>query len=168
MQLEELFNYKNKLMEDLLTNESIVHLIDEDVNIEEAEKLAYTQVFPYEEVVETIERGKVFICFDLDIQRSVGSAPARMLYEPVLYVWVFAHQSRMRLPGGGVRTDALCSEICKVLNGSRKYGLGELNLYAVKRFAPLMDIHGKCMTFQAKDISKVYDPTRAIPDNRRE
>ena len=46
MQLEDFFDYKNKLMEDILTNESIVHLINSDIDMQNAPSLAYTQVFP--------------------------------------------------------------------------------------------------------------------------
>ena len=35
MQLRDLFDYKNQLMQDLLTNEKIVKLIDRDVSLEE-------------------------------------------------------------------------------------------------------------------------------------
>lgn len=36
MNLQELFDYKNQLMKDLLTNETIVKLIDEDATLETA------------------------------------------------------------------------------------------------------------------------------------
>ena len=48
MYLEDLYDYKNKLMEDLLTNENIVRLLDKDIKMEDAYKLAYKQVFPCE------------------------------------------------------------------------------------------------------------------------
>ena len=50
MQLEELFDYKNQLMKDLLTTESIVRLIDDKIDMSDAKSLAYTQVFPCEYV----------------------------------------------------------------------------------------------------------------------
>ena len=121
MQLQEFFDYKNKLMEHLLTNEKIVHLLNEDIPMEEAYKLAYTQILPFEFVYETVHNGQTFICFDVDVQK----APNKTFLLPTIYVWVFAHSSRLRLPEGGVRTDALCHEICKQINGSREYGLGE-------------------------------------------
>ena len=40
MQLEEFFDYKNQLMEDLLTTESIVKLIDDSVDLKDAASLA--------------------------------------------------------------------------------------------------------------------------------
>lgn len=86
----------------------------------------------------------------------------------VFHIWVFTHRSKLRLPnGGGVRTDKLCVEIAKAINGSRKYGLGELELYAVKRFAPMTDFNGKLMTFHAKDFNMQYNPKKPTPINRK-
>lgn len=165
MQLQDFFDYKNKLMEDLLTNETIVNLIDEDVRFEDAKSLAYNNVFPYEFVPETVQDGKTLICFDVDIQR----VPNKTFLYPTLFVWVFTHKSLLRLPdGGGVRTDRLCHEICKQINGSREYGLGELNLYSVKRFAPMTDFQGKVITFEMKEFNKQYDGNRYTPANRKD
>lgn len=164
MQLSDLYDYKNKLMEDLLTNEKIVELLNEELPFSEARSLAYKQVFPAEYIPETVHDGSTFICFDVDVQ----SADSKTFLTPILYVWVFAHRSRLRLPdGGGVRTDALCSEICKAINGSREYGLGELNLYAVRRFAPMTDYNGKVMTFIMKEFNRQYNPNKYTPANRK-
>lgn len=163
MQLQEFFDYKNKLMEDLLTNEDIVRLIDDTVALQNADSLAYTQVFPCEYIPDTVQDGKTYICFDVDVQRAAD----KTFLSPTLFVWVFTHRSKLRLPEGGVRTDKLCSEICKAINGSRKYGLGELNLYSVKRFAPMTDFQGKVLTFYAKDFNRVYDGKKYTPENRK-
>ena len=121
MQLSEFFDYKNKLMEDLLTNEGIIKLIDCDMDLGEAKNLAYANVFPYEYIPDTVEQAKTFICFDVDIQESVN----KTFLLPTIYVWVFAHKSKLHLPEGGIRTDKLVSEIAKAINGSRFYGLGD-------------------------------------------
>lgn len=163
MQLEEFYDYKNQLMEDLLTNDTVVKLIDPETEFEDPRGLAYTRVFPCEYIPETIEHGHTYICFDVDVQKSSN----KTYLLPTLYIWVFAHRSLLRLPEGGVRTDKLCSEICKTINGSREYGLGELNLYSVKRFAPLTDFQGKCMTFHAVDFNRQFDPGRKTPSNRK-
>ena len=164
MQLQEFFDYKNQLMADLLTNEKIVNLLSDSTDIENAETLAYSQVFPCEYIPDTVEHGKTFICFDVDIQESVN----KTYLLPTLYVWVFTHKSLLRLPnGGGVRTDRLCSEICIAINGSRSYGLGELNLFSVKRFAPMTDYQGKCMAFHAVDFNRQFDPKKITPGNRK-
>ena len=162
MQLSEFFDYKNKLMEDLLTNPEIVKLLDNSVELKNAKQLAYTHVFPYEYIPDTVEEAKTFICFDVDVQESIN----KTFLLPTIYVWVFSHKSKLRLLEGGVRTDKLASEIAKAINGSRFYGLGELNLYSVRRFAPVTDYQGKVMTFHAKDFNRVAPNTKPIPSNR--
>lgn len=163
MQLNDFFDYKNKLMEDLITNESIVSLIKDGMDTEDAASLIYTQVFPYEYVPETVQAGGTYICFDVDIQNVSN----KTFLTPVLYIWVFAHRSNLRLPEGGVRTDKLCSEICEAINGSRYYGLGELSLYSVKRFAPMTDYQGKLMTFYAKEFNRQFNGAKSTPANRK-
>ena len=162
-QLDEMFDYKNQLMEDLLTNKDIVSLIDDSVELKNAKKLVYKQVFPYEYIPTTIEEGKTFICCDVDIQKAVN----KTYLLPTLYVWVFTHKSKLRLPEGGVRTDKLVSKIAGAINGSRYYGLGELDFYSAKRYAPMTDFQGKVMTFTATDFNRLHNPNNPIPSNRK-
>lgn len=164
MQLDEFYSYKNRLMEDLLTNPTILRLLDDDFHATDRPgDLVYTQVFPHEYIPDTIEHGRTFICCDVDIQRSIN----KTFLLPVLYVWVFSHKSKLRLPEGGVRTDKLCSEIAKALNGSRFYGLGELDLYSAKRFAPITDYQGKVLTFQAQEFNRTSPTGKPVPSNRK-
>ena len=163
MQLSEFFDYKNKLMEDLLTNEEIVKLVDNTVEIGDSKLLAYSNVFPYEYIPDTVEEAKTFICFDVDVQESINKTFLR----PTLYIWVFSHKSKLRLPEGGVQTDKLVSEIAKAINGSHEYGLGELELYSVKRFTPVTDYQGKVMTFHAKEFNRPAPNNKPVPSNRK-
>lgn len=164
MQLDEFFDYKNKLMEDLVTNDEIVRLLhDECRKTTNPEDLIYTQIFPFEYIPDTVEHGQTFICFDVDIQKSVN----KTFLIPVMYIWLFTHKSKLRLPEGGVRTDKLASEIAKAINGSRFYGLGELDLYSAKRFAPISDYQGKILTFHALDFNRTSPTGKPIPSNRK-
>ena len=163
MQLQDFFDYKNQLMQDLVTRESIVRLIDDDISMEDAESLIYTKIFPYEYLPEIVHDGNTYVCCEVDIQ----SVSNKTYLIPTLYIWVFSHKSKLRLPEGGVRTDKLCSEICRAINGSRYYGLGELELHSVKRFAPMSNFNGKLMTFQAKEFNRQYDGKKPTPANRK-
>lgn len=163
MQLEDFYDYKNQLMEDILTTDSIVELLVDEPPEDSAE-LAYKQVFPCEYVPETVQDGYTFICFDVDVQKAMN----KTYLLPTVYVWVFTHRSRLRLPdGGGIRVDKICSEIAKKINGSFKYGLGELDLYSVKRFAPMTDYQGKVMTFYATEFNRLHSQNKDIPSNRK-
>lgn len=168
MHLEEFYNYKNQLMGDLLQNEKIVDMLNSDMLSDDpdyvtAENLPYKQIYPYEFIPETVEHGFTFICFDVDIQKSLNGT----FLEPTLYIWVFTHKSKLRLPEGGVRTDAICSEIAKTINGSFFYGLGELDMHSTKRFAPMSNFNGKVMSFRALDFNRPFNPNKKIPSNRR-
>lgn len=91
-----------------------------------------------------------------------------LFLKPVLYIWVLTHKSLLRLPdGAGVRTDRLAAEIVKAINGSRKYGLGELNFYSAKRFAPITDYQGKVLTFNADEFNRLNPTKQPVPANRR-
>ena len=81
MELTEFFDYKNQLMKELCCNENIVRLItdrkDSDVP---NHTLAYSQIFPFEFVPETVDNGQTFICFDVDIADVLDKVYTRDLY----------------------------------------------------------------------------------------
>lgn len=157
------YDYKNTLMQALLTNEKIVHLLDPDIDMDDAASLAYTKVFPYEYIPDTVEHGQTFICFDVDVQSS-----GDMLYSPVIYIWVFTHKSLLKLPEGGVLTDELACEIDKTINGSFCFGQGRLTFYSCRRFAPMTDYQGKMLRYDTTDVNRFNSETRRpIPSNRR-
>lgn len=165
MHLDEMFLYKNQLLEDLLTDEEIVHLINENIDPENAQSLVYTQVMPFEFYPDTIEHGRVYLCCDVDIRKSATTTS--LIYYPTLYIWIFVHKDLLRLREGGVRTDKLCHLIDKKINGSFKYGLGKLELQSVNRFSVVSDYTGKVLTYNAVDFQKVYDPKKEVPVKRR-
>lgn len=162
--LDELFDYKNQLMNDLLTSREIVRLLEDDCKGHaRPEDLMYTQVFPYEYVPDTVEHGQTFICCEVDIKDVVN----KTFLKPQLIVWAFTHKSKVRLPEGGVRIDKLSSKIVQKLNGSRMYGLGELDLSSIKRFSPITNYQGRMLTFTAVDYNRLYPTGKAVPANRK-
>ena len=164
MNLNEFYDYKNQLMEDLLTNKEIVRLLCDDGQvIKDPRELVYTQVHPYEYLPETTEHGQTFICCDVDIQKSMN----KTFLIPVLYIWIFTHRSKLRLPEGGVRVDKLAAEIAKQINASRKYGLGELELFSARRFAPINEYQGKVLTFETRDFNRTRPTGQPVPSNRK-
>ena len=165
--LEELFNYKTQLMKDVLSSEAIVKLLDDDCDPEslsDTKSLIYSQIFPFEFMPEPVEHGSTYICCEVDI-REVKS---KTFLVPAIYIWVFSHTSLLRLPdGAGVRTDKLTSELVKILNGNRFYGLGELNLYSVRRFSPVPNYQGRVIVFYTKDFNRISPTKMPVPANRR-
>lgn len=163
MQLGELYEYKNQLMQDILTNPEIVRLMTNGNDMDDPKKLAYTQVFPYEYIPETVEHGTTYICFDVDVQKTIDDTYMRY----AIYVWIMTHKSKLRLPEGGVRPDKIATEIAETINGSWQYGLGKLDLYASKRWAPTSDYQGKVLTFHALELNRTSATKHPIPANRK-
>lgn len=162
--LDELFDYKNQLMDDMLTNVKILELLSDDQEkVDQPAEFMYKQVFPYEFVPDTVEHGQTFICCEVDI----GDVRNKTFLDPKIYVWVFTHKSKVRLPRGGIRVDNLTSEIVKTINGSRMYGLGTLNLASVKRFSPVTDYQGRTLVFDARDYNRLPDMRKPVPANRK-
>lgn len=169
MNLNELFDYKNQFFKDVLTNERLVHLINETKTLETAEELSYTQLYPFEYIPETIEHGHTYVCCEVDVTATSARSNKnkRLIYTPTLYIWILVHKSKLRLPEGGVRYDAICSEIADTINESLHYGINGLQLASVRRFTPLTDYQGKVMSFVTSDINWPYNPERPVPDNRK-
>lgn len=163
MQLEELYDYKNEVMRCLCSNPNIVQLLTDSESAPVPNyDLIYSNIFPYEFIPETVNSAQTFICFDVDIV----SVPNKTFYYPALYVWVFTHKSKLRLPQGGLRLDQLAVEINKEFNGSRRMGLGEMNLQSVGRFVPILDYQGRVLSFLTKDTNRPR-PSQEPPINRK-
>lgn len=150
-------------MQTLCKNEEIVHLItdSEDAPVPNYD-LPYNQIFPFEFVPETVSQGTSFICFDVDIADVIS----KTFYLPVIYIWIFTHKSKLRLEQGGVRIDQLAIEVNKELNGSRYFGLGELELKRVDHFVPILDYRGKILTYTARDFNRIA-PSKKPPAYRK-
>lgn len=162
--LELLFDYKNQLMDDLLTDDIVRHLMSDDHSADlKPEELIYSQAFPYEFVPETVEDAKTFICSEVDIT----GVDNKTFLRPTLYIWVFTHKSKVRLKEGGLRIDKLTSRITKLLNGSHMYGLGELSLASARRFSPIANYQGRTLTFTARDFNRLSPTGLPVPDRRR-
>jgi len=165
MQLDEFYGYKNLLMKELCSNEQVVKLVtgSQDAAVPN-HGLPYTQVYPFEFVPETVGEGKTYICFDIDIL----SVPNKTYYIPVLYIWIFTHKSLLRMPdGSGCLLDRLSAEVNQMLNGSRRYGLGEFRLDNTSRFSPVTDYLGRELTYYGVDLNRPKGYNK-FPTNRKE
>lgn len=161
--LQEFFDYKNELMKTLCSDPDIVHLLTDSSEADVPNyDIAYNLIFPYEFIPETVSKGTTFICYDVDIINVQN----KTYYTPALYIWVFTHKSKLKLPEGGVRTDELANAIDKILNGSRNFCLGELELSSVTRFVPIVDYQGRCLTYTGSDYNRLHADSKPAPRKR--
>lgn len=153
MELQEFYDYKNRLMMDICSNKDIVKLVTGKENPAVPDKtLPYEQVYPFQFIPETENNARTFVCFDVDILYSRQTN--KTFYYPVIYIWIMAHKSKMRTKNQGVLIDAISSEIDHMMNGSRFYGQGELELGPVSRFIPTTDYLGREMVYYARDFNR--------------
>ena len=162
MYSELLRHYKNHLMQDICTNETLVRLLTNDADAKApAPELRYRQVFPYEYVPQTAEDATTYITYDVAVTR----VPNKTFVISVLDIYVFSHKSLMRLDEGGIRPDMVTIELEKTLNGSRMYGLGELDLVLHEPFSPIEDYYGRHIRYTANDFNRVI-AHKPIPAKR--
>lgn len=166
MELNNFYRYKDRFIGDLLTDQTILNLLDDDCESTPTppQKYVGTQVFPFEYIPDTVEHATTFICCDVEIRRSIDD----MRMEQNILVWIFTHKSKLLLPEGGVRPDAIACRIWELLDGSRKYGLGELRGVSARPFSPTMDYLGKQLVFRAVEINRFSPSGKVIPANRKE
>ena len=159
--LDELYAYKNTLMELLCSDPAVVALV---MGSEEAEcpnrDMPYSHIFPFNYVPEITKEAMVYVCYDVEIRR----VPNKTILYPDVYVWAFCHTSLMRLPeGGGVRPDKLICEIHHVLSGSPCLGAGPLELMGLSSVSPIDHHWGKLLHYATVDFNRPsasYDQLR--------
>jgi len=160
--LDELYQYKNTLMELLCSDQAIVKLVMDNQDAECPNRdMPYKHVFPYNHTPEITKEATVYVCFDVEVKR----VPNKTILYPDVYVWAFCHVSLMRLAdGGGVRPDRLVCEINHVLSGSPCLGAGPLELVGLSSVSPIDHHWGKLLHYTTVDFNRPstsYDKLRS-------
>ena len=65
-----------------------------------------------------------------------------------------------------MRIDKIAVKLDEMLNGSRFYGLGTLDLSSVERFVPITDYLGRVLTYSAAEWNRYG--TKMLPINRKQ
>lgn len=165
MNLEELGVLKDRAVSRLIRDENIV-----DVLIGDAAKNPYTDietlllgengsgnggcVFKYEYVPETQEDAKTFLCIeDVPVESPNGNTMVGIK----LYVFAYCSKSIMqtyhRSNSSGTRIDILMSDIDKVLNGSREFGIGQLIREDGDIYKPEKTYYGRMAVYSVSTFS---------------
>lgn len=151
--LQELTTYKAKLMETICSSQTIANLLN--VTGKEiapiGKPLAYSQVFPYSYVPSVTENAEAFICFKIDVPSIINDTVKTVQ----VTVYTMCEKKLMRMTdGSGIRIDLLASEVDKLLNGSSKFGLGNMDLVSVHEFTPIDGYYGNVLCYRVQDINR--------------
>lgn len=150
MYLSEVPRYRDTIMEQLCKCDRVVELMrPEEKPDMRASDMAYRYIYPYDHIVDKTTAAGIYLCFDIVAPRVVN----RAFTDLRIYFWIIAHDRRMRTPQGLV-TDLLSNEIEKMMNGSREFGLGRVELSAWDRFNPADCFHGRSLVYRTVDFNR--------------
>ena len=150
MYLEEISDYKIKIMKALCQSKSIQKLVMLRESTREGREMMYTNIYPYSFVPETVTKANTFICFEIEVKRVLN----RTFKEMDIIFWIFTHQSLIRT-NEGIRPDVLSNEVDKIFNGSREFGLGTTELKIVSLVNPAKDYHGRTLVYKSTEFNRV-------------
>lgn len=151
MNLKEVPHYRNEIMEYILKNQDITKILLSKCDSEMSPReLAYHYVYPYDYIVGKTSDAGVYICFDIRVPRVIN----RTFNDFQINIWIIAHERCMRTDEGLV-TDLLSSKIDELINGSRCFGLGEVELESWDYFTPAEDFHGRALMYRTVDFNRM-------------
>lgn len=157
--LDELIEYPDNVISALAASPIVVGLILDkpqpamDGTDDETARL---QMFDFDYVPETNLEAKAYICVDADMVAS----PTGTINDMELYVQIIINKSYMELSDKtwkgrkGNRRDNLAREIDLLLNGSRDYGIGRLDLVSCRTANVPAAFSSKLLTYRIPDFAR--------------
>ena len=150
MYLSEIPKYRDVIIQQICNNKTIIDLLrpDEQSNIK-PEDMIYKYIYPYDHIVDKTTEVGTYLCFDVESPRIVN----RAFVDLRICFWIITHDRKIVTPKG-LRSDLLCSEIDKVVNGSKDFGLGSVELMSWGRFNPADRFHGRSLIYRTVDFNR--------------
>lgn len=148
---------KARLLEDILTDEKAVKLIEnrKDVTLP-ARSLRYEQVCPWRKMIGTKELAKTYVTCEVSIPEYVTEATR--IYR--LYVFVIVPENQMKLDDAagkalditdrGSKLDVLCDRIDALINGSVRYTYGVLKFVSMSEINVPENFYGKQVVYEIR------------------
>lgn len=154
MTLKDIGNYKGEVMSTILKSEDIGKLIlGKAYNPNTAQDdLLYTNVFPYLYVNDTQTETKSYVCFEVDVPRTMDFTYKNMK----VIVWCYCHKEIMKYSHKGyrgTRADILTDMVDRLLNSSNKFGLGRLELQSANYFQPSKGFYGRQLVYSCAEFN---------------
>lgn len=147
--------YKDKILEKILTSQDIIDLLDDDeFKAAPASGLLYKKVFPYAFVPDTVDVASTFIC----IEANIANVNTDSICDIELTVLVIAHVDVMRTDFG-TRVDVVADKIDDLINHSRDFGIGKvtpLSRYPTSYSLPNYDYVCRKLMYLVKDFNFRY------------
>lgn len=157
MNLDEIGVFKNRVVSKLINDENVLDvLLGNTDDIDDPETLLLGKngsgeggcVFKYEYVPDTQENSKTFLCVEVVPEQTSGDSIAMM----TIYVFAYCSKNLMqtyhRKGQAGTRIDILVSDIDKLLNGNKEFGIGPLEWAGSSIYKPAQCYYGRMLVYQ--------------------
>lgn len=158
--LSDGIRYKTEVIRQICASQPIIGLLGNDPDIdlgsEEASFLMDTTIYDFNYISKTVERADAFIMVDSDmISPTSGTMNA---WE--LYVQIVCHKEYVSLDPSifkrvvGNRLDNLTCEVDQVLNGTRLFGIGQLELSSCTTAVVPDSFSSKMLTYRINEFRR--------------
>lgn len=157
MNLDEIGVFKNQVVSKLINDENVLDvLLGNTDDIDDPETLLLGKngsgeggcVFKYEYVPDTQENSKTFLCVEVVPEQTSGDSITMM----TIYVFAYCSKNLMqtyhRKGQAGTRIDILVSDIDKLLNGNKEFGIGPLEWAGSSIYRPAQCYYGRMLVYQ--------------------
>lgn len=151
MNLEEIGEFKEKIISKLIQNDEILEILIGD--LKETEDIEYRLfgdekgsggcIYKFEYVPDVQENSKTFLCIEVVPEKTYGDT----ITDFILYVFAYCSKDIMqtykRKKKSGTRIDILMSDIDKILNGNSEFGIGPLEWRGGDIYKPSNPYYGR-------------------------
>lgn len=148
--MDDLKEYKTRILRSLWESDSIRRIISESANIPD---LTYEQfrfyVRNYAKNPDTVKEKGVYILFEVDPVKVQNRTA--MTYE--ITFWAVISEDLL-VTEEGVLSDILISQIDHIFNGNKAFAIGPLELKGSKGFNVPVGFYGRYVTYVAKEFNQ--------------
>ena len=157
--LDELINYKAKIINTLGSSQEVMGLIADDPNIdlnsEEADRILTDNIKDFNYLSDTTQKASAFILVDVEIPKISSGT----IKDMVAYVQVVVNKDYMKLGDAfkgvkGNRKDNLVRQVDLLLNGQRGYGISRLDLEQVTVVSVPDTYTSTLLTYEVVDFNR--------------
>lgn len=148
--LEQLFDYKNKIALLLLQSKSIIQSLLEGTKLTENDDLLYTVIYPTRQSFDMETQVGSYIFYEIT---NTGNTYDEFWKQCKITFYIVVHNSLLRTELHGVRTDYLESEIDKIFNNNVDFGIGKLRFVGDSASALDKDYYYRSVTYQVTDAN---------------
>lgn len=158
--LQDGIDYKAAVISEICSSPDVLRLLSDNPSLEidsdQAFQLCDENIFDFNYIDRTVERKDAFIMVDVEMV----SAPTGTMYGWHVFVQVVSYKGYARLNPKkfkgvkGNRVDNLVTQIDSLLNGSRLFGIGELNLQECSIAVVPDNFTSKMLTYRVEDFRK--------------